>query len=71
MGKYVVTIILVASGAQALGLCEQALGLCEQALSLCEQALSLCEQALGLCEALRKSSAMLFFDVCEVRGRNQ
>jgi hypothetical protein len=29
MGKYVVTIILVASGAQALGLCEQALGLCE------------------------------------------
>ena len=64
MGKYVVTIILVASGAQALGLCEQA-------LSLCEQALSLCEQALGLCEALRKSSAMLFFDVCEVRGRNQ
>ncbi len=50
MGKYVVTIILVASGAQALGLCEQ---------------------ALGLCEALRKSSAMLFFDVCEVRGRNQ
>ncbi len=57
MGKYVVTIILVASGAQALGLCEQALGLCEQ--------------ALGLCEALRKSSAMLFFDVCEVRGRNQ
>ncbi len=64
MGKYVVTIILVASGAQALGLCEQALGLCEQALGLCEQ-------ALGLCEALRKSSAMLFFDVCEVRGRNQ